>query len=62
MARAPPGNGRRFRPRNNEITSARPFVIINPKEYPALRDDYQKVATSDEQLLVLTAESSSAGN
>jgi hypothetical protein len=33
---------------------ARVFVLLDAKEYPALRDYYQKVATSDQQQLVLT--------
>jgi hypothetical protein len=33
---------------------ARVFVFLDPKEYPALRDYYQKVATSDAQQVVLT--------
>lgn len=33
---------------------ARAFVFLDPKEYPALRDYYQKVATTDQQQLVLT--------
>jgi hypothetical protein len=37
---------------------ARAFVLLDAKEYPALRDYYQKVATSDQQQLVLTV----AGN
>ena len=35
--------------------SARAFVLLDPKEYPALRDYYQKVAANDQQQLVLTA-------
>src|SRR5271157_4888729 len=34
-------------------TFARFFVLLDPNEYPALRDYYQKVATSDQQQLVL---------
>ena len=34
-------------------TFARGFVLLDPTEYPALRDYYQKVATSDQQQLVL---------
>jgi Domain of Unknown Function with PDB structure (DUF3857)/Transglutaminase-like superfamily len=41
---------------------ARAFVLLDPKEYPALRDYYQKLATSDQQPLVLTTESASTGN
>jgi hypothetical protein len=32
---------------------ARAFVLLNAKEYPALRGYYQKVATSDQQQLLL---------
>lgn len=38
---------------------ARAFVLLDPKEYPALRDYYQKLATTDQQQLVLSA---AAGN
>jgi hypothetical protein len=33
---------------------ARTFVLLDAKEYPALRDFYQKIATTDQQQLVLT--------
>jgi len=33
---------------------ARVFVFLDPKEYPTLRDYYQKIATSDAQQVVLT--------
>jgi hypothetical protein len=33
----------------------RAFAVLDPKQYPALRDFYQKVATADQQQLVLTA-------
>ena len=36
-------------------TLARAFTMVMPKDYPALRDFYQKVATADQQQLVLTA-------
>jgi len=36
--------------------------LIEAKEYPALRDYYQKVATSDQQQLVLIKAASAAGN
>jgi hypothetical protein len=39
---------------------ARAFVLLDAKEYPALREYYQKVATSDQQQMVLAA--SAAGN
>lgn len=32
---------------------ARAFIVLDPKEYPALRDYYQKLATTDQQQLVL---------
>jgi hypothetical protein len=38
---------------------ARDFVLLDPKEYPVLRDYYQKIAATDQQQLVLTA---AAGN
>jgi hypothetical protein len=34
---------------------ARAFVVLDPKEYPALRDYSQKIATIDQQQLVLAA-------
>jgi len=34
-------------------TFARFFVLLDPNEYPALREYYQKIATSDQQQLVL---------
>jgi hypothetical protein len=40
---------------------ARAFVLLDAKEYPALRDYYQKIAASDQQQLVLTA-AAGAGN
>ena len=43
----------------NEIkvsrTLACAFTFLDPKEYPELRDYYQKIATADQQQLVLTA-------
>ena len=41
---------------------ARAFVLLDPKEYPALRDYYQKITASDQQQLVLSTESAPAGN
>jgi hypothetical protein len=41
---------------------ARDFVLLDPKEYPALRDYYQKIAANDQQQLVLTAAAGAAGN
>jgi hypothetical protein len=34
-------------------TFARAFVLLDPKEYPALREYYQKLAATDQQQLVL---------
>lgn len=44
----------------NSLTRA--FTFAQPDEYPALRDFYQKVATADQQQIVLTAAAASAGN
>jgi hypothetical protein len=42
---------------------ARAFALLDAKEYPTLRDFYQKIATADQQQLVLTlAPAASAGN
>lgn len=41
---------------------ARAFVLLEPKEYPALRDYYQKIATNDQQQLVLVPSAAAAGN
>ncbi len=41
---------------------ARAFVLLDPKEYPALRDYYQKIATTDQQQLVLAPGTASTGN
>ena len=41
---------------------ARAFVIVIPKEYEDLRGFYQKVATSDQQQLVLTSSQAAKGN
>jgi hypothetical protein len=41
---------------------ARAFVILDPKEYSALRDYYQKVAANDQQQLVLTSAAGATGN
>jgi hypothetical protein len=50
----------------NDITVTRVFIrgftLLEPKEYPALRDFYQKVATADQQQLVLTAAAPAKGN
>ncbi len=41
---------------------AKNFTILDPKDYKDLRDFYQKVATADQQQLVLTAVSAPSGN
>jgi hypothetical protein len=41
---------------------ARAFTQVQPKDYSALREFYQKVATADQQQLVLTAAAANAGN
>jgi Transglutaminase-like superfamily len=41
---------------------ARAFVLLDPREYPALRDYYQKIAANDQQQLVLTAAPGAGGN
>lgn len=41
---------------------ARAFVLLDAKEYPALRDYYQKIAVSDQQQLVLAQGAGAAGN
>jgi len=41
---------------------ARTFVLLEAKDYPALRDFYQKVATNDQQQFVLSSTPSPAGN
>lgn len=50
----------------NDITVARSFIrgfaLLEAKDYSALRDFYQKVATADQQQLVLTATPVSKGN
>jgi hypothetical protein len=52
--------------KSNDITIARglfrAFAMLEPKDYPALRDFYQKVATADQQQLVLTAAPAAKGN
>jgi hypothetical protein len=40
---------------------ARGFVLLEAKEYPALRDYYQKIAASDQQQLVLVKAPGAAG-
>ena len=41
---------------------ARAFVLLEPKDYPALRDYYQKIAANDQQHIVLAPGSGAAGN
>jgi len=41
---------------------ARAFVLLDAKEYPALRDYYQKIATNDQQQLVLAPAAGATGN
>jgi len=50
----------------NDVTVARTFVrgfaLLDPKDYSALRDFYQKVAAADQQQLVLKVSSATSGN
>jgi hypothetical protein len=50
----------------NDITVGRNFIrgfaLLEPKDYSALRDFYQKVATADQQQLVLTSAPVNKGN
>jgi hypothetical protein len=41
---------------------ARTFILLDAKEYPALRDFYQKLATTDQQQLVLSPSAGASGN
>jgi hypothetical protein len=41
---------------------ARGFVLLDAKEYPALREYYQKIAANDQQQLVLVKAQGAAGN
>jgi hypothetical protein len=41
---------------------ARAFVLLDPKEYPALRDYYQKIAVTNQQQVVLSTGNAAAGN
>ncbi|MGA3371615.1 MAG: DUF3857 domain-containing protein [Terracidiphilus sp.] len=43
-------------------TLAYNFTLLDPKDYPDLHDFYQKVATADQQQLVLTRAPSAKGN
>jgi hypothetical protein len=40
----------------------RGFALVEPKDYSGLHDFYQKVATADQQQLVLTAATAAKGN
>ena len=50
----------------NDVTVQRVFVrgfsFLDAKDYPALRDFYQKVATADQQQLVITVGTAAKGN
>jgi hypothetical protein len=52
--------------KKNDITVSRTFVrgfsMLDSKDYPALRDFYQKMATADQEQLVLTAAQAAKGN
>ena len=41
---------------------AKNFTLLDPKEYKDLRDFYQKIATADQQQLVLTLAAPQSGN
>jgi hypothetical protein len=41
---------------------ARGFILLDPKDYPALRDYYQKIATNDQQQLVLVQAAGAGAN
>jgi len=43
-------------------TFVRAFALLEPKDYSALRDFYQKVATADQQQLVLKVGPAAGGN
>jgi len=38
------------------------FTVLSPKEYPSLHDFFQKVATADQQQLVLVRAAQAKGN
>jgi hypothetical protein len=52
--------------KNKEVqvvrTLAKNFALLDPKEYKDLRDFYQKIATADQQQLVLTLAAPQSGN
>jgi len=41
---------------------ARAVVLLDPQEYPALRDYYQKIAENDRQQVVLSQGTTAVGN
>ena len=41
---------------------ARAFTLLDPKDYPTLRDFYQKLANNDQQQLVLAQGAPAAAN
>ena len=41
---------------------SRAFIVVKPEEYQDLRGFYQKVATQDQQQLVLTLSAPAKGN
>jgi transglutaminase-like putative cysteine protease len=45
-----------------ERTMAYNFTVLSPKEYPSLHDFFQKVATADQQQLVLVRAAQAKGN
>ena len=62
----PRSNGGQNHPRRgkhrDQARFARAFVLLDPKEYPALRDYYQKLAATDQQQLVLVKAVGATGN
>jgi hypothetical protein len=58
VIKAAPGNG----VIDIRHTFQRSFVLLEAKEYPALRDYYQKIAANDQQQLVLVKAPGAAGN
>ena len=52
--------------KDSSVTVARTlvynFTLLDPKDYPDLHDFYQKVATADQQQLVLTRAPAAKGN
>jgi hypothetical protein len=58
VIKAAPGNG----VIDIRHTFQRAFVLLDAKEYPALREYYQKIAANDQQQLVLIKAPGAAGN